>query len=120
MFLLAFPPLQVTRSGLTNACGIAGIMLTTQAVMVEQRKPKAAVAGGEYCRFGKKSFEVVGAQKLLSSVRGFGSFHGQWREPKSQPPPPSRFFRRCRTCRVPPPPSPDLSFAPAFLCFPLE
>ncbi len=37
---------QVTRSGLINACGIAGIMLTTQAVMVEQRKPKAAVGGG--------------------------------------------------------------------------
>lgn len=37
---------QVTRSGLTNACGIAGIMLTTQAVMVERRKPKAAAAGG--------------------------------------------------------------------------
>lgn len=37
---------QVTRSGLTNACGIAGIMLTTQAVMVETRKPKAAAGGG--------------------------------------------------------------------------
>lgn len=36
--------MQVTRSGLTNACGIAGIMLTTQAVMVEQRKPR--VGGG--------------------------------------------------------------------------
>ena len=37
---------QVTRSGLLNACGIAGIMLTTQAVMVETRKPKAAAGGG--------------------------------------------------------------------------
>lgn len=36
-------PAKVTRSGLTNACGIAGIMLTTQAVMVEQRK---RVVGG--------------------------------------------------------------------------
>jgi chaperonin GroL len=34
-------PAKVTRSGLTNACGIAGIMLTTQAVMVEKPKPKA-------------------------------------------------------------------------------
>ena len=31
-------PAKVTRSGLMNACGIAGIMLTTQAVMVD--KPK--------------------------------------------------------------------------------
>ncbi len=39
--------LQVTRSGLMNACGIAGIMLTTQAVMVEKPKEKgAAKAGG--------------------------------------------------------------------------
>ena len=37
-------PAKVTRSGLTNACGIAGIMLTTQAVMVE--KPKARGGGG--------------------------------------------------------------------------
>ena len=35
---------QVTRSALMNACGIAGIMLTTQAVMVE-KKPKSAGAG---------------------------------------------------------------------------
>lgn len=33
-------PLQVTRSGLTNACSIAGIMLTTQAVMTEQKREK--------------------------------------------------------------------------------
>ncbi len=36
----------MTRSGLTNACGIAGIMLTTQAVMVEKRAPRAAASGG--------------------------------------------------------------------------
>lgn len=36
--------LQVTRSALNNACGIAGIMLTTQAVMVE-KKTKGAAAG---------------------------------------------------------------------------
>jgi len=36
-------PAKVTRSGLQNACGIAGIMLTTQAVMFE--KPKPADAG---------------------------------------------------------------------------
>lgn len=34
--------LQVTRSALMNACGIAGIMLTTQAVMVEKKDPKSA------------------------------------------------------------------------------
>ena len=28
-----------------NACGIAGIMLTTQAVMVEKKQPKAAGGG---------------------------------------------------------------------------
>lgn len=28
-----------------NACGIAGIMLTTQAVMVEKKQPKSAGAG---------------------------------------------------------------------------
>jgi hypothetical protein len=30
------PPPQVTRNGIQNACSIAGIMLTTQAVMVEK------------------------------------------------------------------------------------
>ncbi len=35
-------PAKVTRSGLTNACGIAGIMLTTQAIMVQKPKPKSA------------------------------------------------------------------------------
>mmetsp|Transcript_2270 Transcript_2270/g.6768 ORF Transcript_2270/g.6768 Transcript_2270/m.6768 type:complete len:602 (+) Transcript_2270:80-1885(+) len=42
-------PAKVTRSGLTNACGIAGIMLTTQAVMVEKRaKPVGGAGGGGY------------------------------------------------------------------------
>ena len=36
--------LQVTRSALSNACGIAGIMLTTQAVMVEKKSKGAAAA----------------------------------------------------------------------------
>lgn len=40
-------PAKVTRSGLTNACGIAGIMLTTQAIMVEKKvKGKASAGGG--------------------------------------------------------------------------
>ena len=39
-------PAKVTRSGLTNACGIAGIMLTTQAVMVEKAKPRGSGGGG--------------------------------------------------------------------------
>ncbi|DBA76725.1 hypothetical protein WJX79_004294 [Trebouxia sp. C0005] len=38
-------PAKVTRSALMNACGIAGIMLTTQAVMVEKKQPKSAGAG---------------------------------------------------------------------------
>jgi len=37
-------PAKVTRSGLQNACGIAGIMLTTQAVMFE--KPRPMESGG--------------------------------------------------------------------------
>jgi len=39
-------PAKVTRSGLTNACGIAGIMLTTQAVMVEKVRPRGGRGGG--------------------------------------------------------------------------
>lgn len=42
-------PAKVTRSGLINACSIAGIMLTTQAVMTEKpsgRKAAPAAAGG--------------------------------------------------------------------------
>lgn len=33
-------PAKVTRNGLRNAAGIAGIMLTTQAVMVEHQEEK--------------------------------------------------------------------------------
>jgi len=39
-------PAKVTRSGLTNAASIAGIMLTTQAVMTEKSKPKGPAPGG--------------------------------------------------------------------------
>eukprot|EP01026_Neomeris_dumetosa_P024450 TRINITY_DN2035_c0_g1_i1.p1 TRINITY_DN2035_c0_g1~~TRINITY_DN2035_c0_g1_i1.p1 ORF type:complete len:584 (-),score=131.39 TRINITY_DN2035_c0_g1_i1:252-2003(-) len=42
-------PTKVTRSGLQNACGIAGIMLTTQAVLVEKKvegQEDAASAAG--------------------------------------------------------------------------
>ena len=42
-------PAKVTRHGLSNACGIAGILLTTQAIIVEKRiagQPKAPVPGG--------------------------------------------------------------------------
>ncbi|KAK9801314.1 hypothetical protein WJX73_000940 [Symbiochloris irregularis] len=39
-------PAKVTRSGLMNACGIAGIMLTTQAIMVEKGKRKGGVPEG--------------------------------------------------------------------------
>lgn len=42
-------PAKVTRNALLNAGGIAGILLTTQAIIVEKsdpKKPKAAVPGG--------------------------------------------------------------------------
>lgn len=39
-------PAKVTRSGVTNAASIAGIMLTTQAVMTEKSKPKGPAPGG--------------------------------------------------------------------------
>jgi len=39
-------PAKVTRSGLSNACGIAGIMLTTQAVMTEVKREKDALPSG--------------------------------------------------------------------------
>ncbi len=42
-------PAKVTRHGLQNACGIAGILLTTQAIIVEKpdkSKPKQAQPGG--------------------------------------------------------------------------
>jgi len=38
-------PAKVTRNGLQNSCSIAGIMLTTQAVMVERNKPAEAPGG---------------------------------------------------------------------------
>lgn len=38
-------PAKVTRNGLMNACSIAGIMLSTQAVMVERNKPDAVPGG---------------------------------------------------------------------------
>jgi chaperonin GroEL (HSP60 family) len=38
-------PAKVTRNGLQNSCSIAGIMLTTQAVMVEKAKPAGAPGG---------------------------------------------------------------------------
>ncbi len=38
-------PTKVTKNGLMNSCSIAGIMLTTQAVMVEQKKNKGPNVG---------------------------------------------------------------------------
>ena len=35
-------PSKVTRHGLSNACGIAGILLTTQAIIVEKQDPNKA------------------------------------------------------------------------------
>ena len=39
-------PAKVTRNGLQNSCSIAGIMLTTQAVMVEKTRPGPDAGGG--------------------------------------------------------------------------
>jgi chaperonin GroEL (HSP60 family) len=39
-------PAKVTRSGVTNAASIAGIMLTTQAVMTEKKKFRGSMPGG--------------------------------------------------------------------------
>jgi len=39
-------PAKVTRNGIQNASSIAGIMLTTQAVMVEKYRPEGAAPGG--------------------------------------------------------------------------
>ena len=38
-------PTKVTKNGLLNSCSIAGIMLTTQAVMVEKKKGSASELG---------------------------------------------------------------------------
>jgi chaperonin GroEL (HSP60 family) len=38
-------PTKVTKNGLLNSCSIAGIMLTTQAVMVEKKKASTAEFG---------------------------------------------------------------------------
>lgn len=39
-------PAKVTRNGIQNAASIAGIMLTTQAVMVEKYKSDAGAGPG--------------------------------------------------------------------------
>jgi len=39
-------PAKVTRCALQNAASVAGMVLTTQAIVVEKSKPKAPVAGG--------------------------------------------------------------------------
>eukprot|EP00195_Chlamydomonas_chlamydogama_P014617 CAMPEP_0202898238 /NCGR_PEP_ID=MMETSP1392-20130828/6804_1 /ASSEMBLY_ACC=CAM_ASM_000868 /TAXON_ID=225041 /ORGANISM="Chlamydomonas chlamydogama, Strain SAG 11-48b" /LENGTH=578 /DNA_ID=CAMNT_0049584109 /DNA_START=111 /DNA_END=1847 /DNA_ORIENTATION=+ len=38
-------PAKVTKNGLLNSCSIAGVMLTTQAVMVEKNKDTSGVGG---------------------------------------------------------------------------
>lgn len=39
-------PAKVTRSGITNSAGIAGILLTTQAVLAEKKIPRDKIEGG--------------------------------------------------------------------------
>ena len=38
-------PAKVTRCALQNSASVAGMVLTTQAIVVEKAKPKAGVAG---------------------------------------------------------------------------
>lgn len=38
-------PAKVTRCGLQNSASVAGMVLTTQAIVVEKLKPKAPVSG---------------------------------------------------------------------------
>lgn len=40
-------PAKVTRCALQNAASVAGMVLTTQAIVVEKAKPKAAAAAGQ-------------------------------------------------------------------------
>ena len=40
-------PTKVTRSALQNACSIAGLLLTTEAVIVEIPEPEKAMPGGD-------------------------------------------------------------------------
>jgi chaperonin GroEL len=39
-------PTKVTRTALQNAASIAGLLLTTESVVVEKPEPKGAAAGG--------------------------------------------------------------------------
>lgn len=40
-------PAKVTRCALQNAASVAGMVLTTQAIVVEKAKPKAPAAAGQ-------------------------------------------------------------------------
>ena len=40
-------PAKVTRSALQNSCSIAGMLLTTQAVMVEKKTPSKRAGAGQ-------------------------------------------------------------------------
>ena len=42
-------PAKVTRCALQNSASVAGMVLTTQAIVVEKAKPKAGVAGAPQC-----------------------------------------------------------------------
>jgi chaperonin GroEL len=39
-------PAKVTRSALQNAASIAGLLLTTEAIIADKPEPKEAAAGG--------------------------------------------------------------------------
>jgi chaperonin GroEL len=40
-------PVKVTRSAVQNAASIAGMLLTTEALVVEKPEPEAAAANGQ-------------------------------------------------------------------------
>ena len=74
-------PAKVTRSGLMNACGIAGIMLTTQARRRAARSPMTRWRGGPAAAVARGTSAAVVVrgttalrrkmtQRLLSSMLG--------------------------------------------------
>ncbi|KAL4854744.1 RuBisCO large subunit-binding protein subunit alpha [Chlorella vulgaris] len=96
-------PAKVTRSGLINACSIAGIMLTTQAVMTEQKRGNRGAPGGMSAG-GMPSGMTIRTSVSLSQLakkrcRALAA-HGSRSSCKTQPP--ARAPANCSTEHSPP------------------
>nr|XP_010918704.1 ruBisCO large subunit-binding protein subunit alpha, chloroplastic-like [Elaeis guineensis] len=62
-------PAKVTRCALQNAASVAGMVLTTQAIVVEQLKPKAPVAEVNHLVvFPSKHYALFGLPKIRLDV----------------------------------------------------